>query len=936
MFIPIVAAWVLFQGLDQKATKAIRRVEKANIRTSRATAADSLTGFEGKGTFYRHLARIEFDRKEYRYTRAYYYLDHWRRDETDIFWIDKLLVVLNPKPHSLAEFTGLLKISNAEASATRRRRLEEARRNHNSLTAGKAKASGGKNVADSNKFDLTKGVEAIIPNKDLKLEPYVINSTDARLGLDDGELVSLEMPNSFSIKTPTYMITGIGMEGRANESQLVIKKNPRIANHETAKTKPLPGRVLRGRGPLIWLPDDVVPGEVRAVLSRARFDFGHLKIFGDVRIELPDITISADELKARVGHEDGKSDAGKLNNFKLKGSVVVTTPRGVIRGDEGRVTLDRDGGAIIWVEGKVVDVKWQSLVHSSSEESKQTLHARSLGRLRVKVPRQEDRRTQPLEIDMVDTVVVDIKDVKNPLHLKGESLLVSLSHVELPSAEESESKFAWRLRQAVMRGHVEGDGRDFQIKTTKLTVNREYEEGGALKTATLNLDGPAELQRSGGLGRNISNKNIRTTLKAKRRITYWMPASPFAEASARAEGHVEAFETGAPDKNRTLGAEWLHIVLMPADGNKDRTKTLEAKGSVDCLDEKGSHIVADRVWIDREAGFALVEGEPARLTFVDKKNQKQKLRAPRIELHANGSKLIATGGFDGALTLRGAVLSSDHIEGKETAKAKSLWTVSGTRMWAIFGGRLPLSTKPDTNSEPIRLLDIDMSDHVRIESTEQIMTGEHIHYDFRTEIGSTRGNPARLVSFRTIDGVRLKDWIESEKILTQPAWTLFEGRSVAHLNIKREKASRRDPSNWEILRVECTDEIIIRKDLAIFSGACILERGVVAIGGLRLESDKIIARFAPSLGKTPRPQELEKIEAIGHVQLARESLRGQGEFLDFDYGTKKAVLTARDKPSRMWTDGFQIEGAVVEYDLNKKQMKVIKPFARPIPKERKN
>ncbi|MFT7618846.1 MAG: lipopolysaccharide export system protein LptA [Planctomycetota bacterium] len=938
MFVPIVAAWFLFQELNQESQKGIKRVEKANIKASRASAAEALTGFEGKGTFYRHLARIAVGRQDKSYASAYYYLNQWRRDEADNFWIDGLLVVRNPRPRTPEDFDGLLQISNAESSVRRRTLLEEARHKYNSLFATKAKASGGKNVTGSDHFFLSEGVDAVIPNKDKKVEPYRVTTRDAELKLADGDLDTLLMPGPFTINTPTHTITGIGMEGRGDNSRLLINKDPLITSvAETSGKKPS-AETVKGNGPLIWQPDDIVQGEPRTILNRARFDFGYVEIFDDVEVKMDVITIRGDELSARIGNEDKVADPGRLVQLTVRGNVVVKTNRGDISGDEARVVFDNNGGAVIEVEGEEVSLNWAELALAKDGKKKKTLNARATGHLHVRVPNKSERAAKSLEITMDDNVKLHVTDKTNPIDIEGENLVVNFKYLTLEGADPTEDSTAWRLESATMRGHVEGEVKTLNFKSTKLTIDRRYEANGILNSDLLTLEGPAEITRPGGIGRESNSPDLKTTLNAKRRITYILPASPFAVSTAVAEGQVTALESGAKDKNRKLSADWLEIVLPSSESKSQTANSIEAKGSVEVTDEKGSNVLADRVWMDTVKGYAEAEGAPARITFVNKNNQKQLLRAPRILLYSDQSKLEALGGFDGRLYFPTVVLNSDKKEKKDKDPVDREWEISGKDMWAVFGGHMPLSTKEKTDTDPIRLLEANLTGRVRVQNPDQILTGNNLNYDFRSKSGTMIGEPARLVSLREIEGVLLKDWIEAPKVLTQPEWTLFEGLSKARLNIKRQSKSKRDQSTWETLRVDCSKDILIRRDSATFNGRCLLERGVVATGGLRLEADHAIATFSKNEPGSSRPQQLEKIEASGDVSIARDKLRGSGEFLDFDYVENKAIMTGDGKPCRMWMDsrGLQVEGQSVGYDLTEKTITLLKAFGTTTRKEGNN
>ncbi len=935
MFIPAVAAWFLFQGLKQETTKGIKRIESQSIKTSKARAAESLTGFEGKGTFYRHLARVKLGLKDLSYTSAFYYLNQWHRDETDTFHIDGLLVVQNPKPRSLADLDGLLKISNAEPSKKRQLRLRNARLKYNSLTAVKARASGGKSVTSADHFILEDGVEAIIPNKDTALPPYRVKTTDAELHLSEGNLQSLSMPKPFLIETPTHEIRGEGMEGLAESSRLVIAKDPLIQKmpSEESKQGGYQEETLSGDGPLSWAPDDVVEGEPRAILNRTKFDFGRLELANNVKIETTDIEVTGDLLSARVGDEDGVSNPGRINQLKVEGHVRVKTPNGDIRGDVARIRMMPDGAATIWVEGERVVLNWAKVSEAPSKKQ-QNLHAQSAGPLSIKIPETAERSRKPLEITMSDDVDLNITDHSGTLTLHGEYLVVDLSHLNLVD-ENRKSQEAWRLSKAVLRGHVSGSGPDMDIETAKLTVTRNYEKSGALKDELMIMEGPAKLTRPGGLGRYPQHTTITTTIAANRKITYFLPASPFIKAKATASGHVVAKENNTADKPRRIMSEWIEIVMAPREGKKGAIETLEAKDSVDFSDENRSRLTGDRLWLDRPVAYAELEGAPALLEFYNHEQKRQFLRAPKIELHTSGSKLVADGGFDGQLRFRTAATTGKSNNGQQEPKD---WTVNGDKMWAVFSGDMPLSPEPNRKKTPIRLAEVDLTGSVRIENPDQILTGENLHYDFRSQEGVMVGEPARLVSVRLVNGVRLRDWIEAPRVVTQPNATLFEGHSKARLNIKRQKLSRRDLSSWEFLFVSCTETILVRKAMAIFDGHCILERGIVAKGGLRLEADHLVARFAPGQQSKKAPQRLEKIEASGHVQLARNKLRGQGDYLDFDYEAKKVTMNGKKAPCRMWTEGggTTFSGQTVVRDLEAQTTTVIRAFGKSTRKEGKN
>ncbi len=125
----------------------------------------------------------------------------------------------------------------------------------------------------------------------------------------------------------------------------------------------------------------------------------------------------------------------------------------------------------------------------------------------------------------------------------------------------------------------------------------------------------------------------------------------------------------------------------------------------------------------------------------------------------------------------------------------------------------------------------------------------------------------------------------------------------------------------------------MRRDLAVFSGQCVFERGVVATGGLRLEADQVLASFVPAEGGAVRPQSLKNIEAVGQVQIARDDLRGQGDRLNYNYTTRRALLEAGKAPCRMWRigRGQEFTGRQVEYRMDDKTIRVLEAYGRTKP-----
>ena len=933
-FLPAIAAWLFFRGWKAEDNKGIRRIDSAIVSEKQKIKDEAFVGFTGKGTFYSPLRRKQVAGKDLEYPSAYYLLDEWRRDDKEIFHIKGLLVVQNREPQTLDDVDNLLVIRNDEKAAGRRQRLEKARFQYNSVKATTAKVSGGPNVAESNRFELSEGIEAVIPSSTPTGKPSILKTASALILLTEGKLSTLSLPEEFQAISEHHEVSGKQLLTTKKSSKLVINEQPRIVLGGGQDTLE---RSLRGKGPLVWSPDALPDGRSSELMDRAGFEFGNLVIESDIVVTHEDMTLRGDLLEARIGDPNGIDRPGSLVSFEIKGNIELRSPKGRVVGDKARGSIGADGSATVVVEGETIALTWQKSV-AGKNKTESFLRATSRGPLSLKIPATARRDEEDLVVRMRKEVVLSLgSKTSSRTEVQGENLEVVLSRIPTNRIDQPHDARAWQLTRAMMRGRVVGKSNDVDVLTPKLLIERIYGRNGLHEWDHITLEGPARVVPRGGLGRDIPGAELKTRVTAKRRIKIELPASPFAETRYLAEGHVQVRELGAQEPSRRIDAEHLFMVLAPKRDGLDLGRKvlveLDAKGSVNARDEKNSLVTADEIHIDRRNGRAHAYGLPAKLEYVDAQGRQQIMRAERFHLDSAGGRLHAERAVEADVFFAKAVLNQSEKDQRtqqkknlqESKRPEVLWHLYCDTLVANFKGTLPL-LEGHTN-EPVSLLDFDLQGSVRLENAEQILTGNRVAYDLRSRSGWAEGKPAKLVVNRNEDGQKFRDWLEAPRVLLRPEWTLFEGSAKTLIHVRKSGVLKpSDPApTWEPVRVSCKKDVLVRSTEAFFSGRTHFERGIKTEGGLVLDADRVIARFSKTPGKATRPGALTKIEGFGNVALTWKDLHGEGDVLDFDYVEKKVVMNMEtaDGVCRMRAKGVEETGKSVAYDLDRKLLKVL-------------
>ncbi len=919
-FVPAIAAVILFRSLDRDPKPAVPTAPEGGSQL-RDTIEDALTGFSGTGTFYSRLSPIVLEGKQVSYPSTYYLLDEWRREEGGDFVIDGLLVVRNAKPRNLADLEGsLLEIDNSGGAAARRRRLEEARPNYDSLEAGRARASGGRTVADSDSYELEGGVEALVPTLGEPDTRLRIVSERAKIGLAEGRLQVLEIPTAFTADHPRYLLSGEGLRATESRSDVFITRAPLI------EARGLPDgsrRRIEAKGGLRWRPDPLADGAAPDILDRVHLDFGEVDVEDEVLIVVDDIELRGRKAHLRIGDRKGGM-RGKLSSFELEGEVVMDSPRGRVQGDRARGRIEADGSMALEVTGRRSTVLWRP-----TREAEQGLfEASCTGPIQVKMPSREMRESRPLALAFDGDVVLDLSGRDEPVHLEGENLVVELARVSV-AREGADPVEAWRFVKAVLRGRAKGRARGYEVASPRIEIRRSHDTAGLHLDDRIAMEGPVHVERAGGLGR--SDPELRSVIDARRRLELKIPARPGDDLELMADGHVRVRENRGRTTERSLDCEHVEVVQGPeqiAPGvERQVLKSLLARDSVLATDEKGSSLRGELVTWTRALREGRVEGRPARANFVDARGRRQDLAADVLEFNSAGGRVTGAGNVAAKLHFPALRLADERektdeelVEGRPPVP----WDISCSSFSALFTGTLPLGDRPEGEERvPAELAEFDLQGDVKVENPEQRILADSLHYDLRRTAGTARGRPLRLRALRELGrGERVEDWLEADSAVIEPDWTLLQGKSRALLHVVAEKQEPGRPRRFEDLRIDSRDDVLLKRNELIFSGRTRMTRGVPAEGGLDLQADAVTATFAPAPNRKSGRGELQRVVGIGSVGLAWRDLEGEGELLTVDYVEKRVVLEAKPggNCSMRRGRGYTARSEVVIYDMDSRKI----------------
>ncbi|MCB9833500.1 MAG: hypothetical protein H6807_13605 [Planctomycetes bacterium] len=918
-FLPALVAVALFRSLDHGPKPRLGRLPADD--QDGAALDEPLSGFSGTGTFYRRLAPIVLDGEQFQYPSTYYLLDSWRRAPSGDFEIDGLLVVRNEKPRSITELErDLLDVPNSLGAEDRRALLERERARFDSLEAGRALARGGRTVADCDGFELSEGVEALIPAAEAEGGRLRLSTNDARLDLGEGRLRTLQVPADFRAEHPDYLLQGQGLLARENEQEIRVLARPRF---EALGLAPGERRTISASGPLVWRPDPLADGSLPDILDRVRLDFGEVEMRDDLELLLDDIRLQGKTATLRIGKRDG-SMRGRLSGFVVEGQVVVESPRGRVAGDRARGLLAEDGSMTLVLEGRPGLVEW----HDAAGSERKSFVARCQGPIELKAPPTSARESEPLLLNFDGEVALELPYQDETARLTGESLELKMIRVPLNEAGKEPSS-AWRLGEGILRGRTSGQAREHSFSSPRLALQRHYDENGLQIDDLLVLDGPVVVERAGGLSRD--DPELKSVIEARRRFELVLPASPFADGRATADGHVRLRENRGRVTERSLDCEHIEIVRGPettAPGESRMVlKSLLARDSVAARDERGSSLAGELVTWDRVTRLGRVEGGPARAAFVDRLGRRQDLAATLLTFNSASGTVSGEGSVLANLHFPALRLADDRektdderVEGRPDLA----WEIACGRFAARFSGNLPLS-EAVAGAEPqsAELVEIDLETEVRVENPEQRVLADALHYDLRTAAGSARGQPVRVRAERQLDdGSRVEDWLEAEQLLIEPDWTLLRGKSRALLHVVAERQEAGRPTRYEDLKIDCQDDVLLKGNQLDFSGRTRLVRGVAAEGGLDVQADGVAVTFAPAPERSGGRGELRRVTGSGQVVISWRDLSGQGDTLTLDYVDRTVILAAKPGENCELRRGRGTAGRseVVIYDMDSRKI----------------
>ncbi|MEZ6196335.1 MAG: hypothetical protein R3F20_11515 [Planctomycetota bacterium] len=891
----------------------VRRTEN-HTDAMRGVATDTFQGSAGRGTFFIRNATVTLGGESLSYPSAYYWLGEWRRVEgEDRFDARDVLVVRNPRPEDRAALEGLLRIGAEEDAATRRRRMEDASANLSFVRAARAEFLDAPRLEAAGRIRLLDEVEG-------RLGEGGSRFTSERLDLyfRDDRLERLHFPGEFAIEGDRIEIAGRGFDVAQGQESLVVDHARRVAV--------FPGTSVGLRSPLVSIRSDgpfrVTPDATDRPRSDlfACFDFASARFEGSGGIEVAsrDFRTTAQTFDGSLGRDDaGRSE---LRDLSFAGDVLMTAPDGEIAGQAARCDV-RDGEIFsARIDGPGTRVSWGRLTDPEAPEARWTIEARGDGAVAISRRLDDAGATTGLDLEMADRVELDL--VVDPTasapdyRLAGETLVVALDAAGPAGARR------FRSREVGLAGGVSGTGPDLSLAGAELVHRTSRDEAGRPTARRITLLGPARVSRKIGATARTRTPEALATIEAKRRIEVFESTSPFAPFELEAFGAVSGrWREQGGDESR-MNAESLKLVVLDAASvasGESRLASLVLREKVTLTLPEGHELAGATLELFDGGRRTNLTGAPASL-FLVRDETRQELHARTIVLDDATGLAAAAGDVRAEADFPAFVLTGGG--GGEPRR----WTITAGKLDASLAAPLPLpgrvGAKPPVATGR-RLRDFRASGAVTASCVDQRLEARELFFDPSRGTGWATGAPLVATIDERVGDEVLANRLESDRLEIRPEWTLLQGRCDVRLFVASPPATPGAAPGYERLHVVCDKDVLLKPDVAYFTGHTVFDRGEADRGGFHVSADQAWAYLDAAAGGGPLGR-LRRIEGLGHVDFRWGEAEGSGDLLNYEIDAGEVRLSAdKGKVCTMKLQGHPSRARSLVYDQTRRRVRVV-------------
>ncbi|MEE9394195.1 MAG: hypothetical protein V3W41_16980 [Planctomycetota bacterium] len=957
VLLPSVLAYWLYQNWKHESRAALRPSEG----TSATTLGGQLSPFQGtagRETFFIRREKVSPEPDAAEYPAWYYHLGEWERIEDEVIVAERVFALQNlppkqnPSPNS--EPVEMLLLNNDDSLQERLARLKGAAKTHTSLSAGHARFSGGATIDKANQIDFGRGVKLNVVTRKAG-RGFTLSTEALGIQLDAGEVVELRLDMPFDFNHPSYRLRGSGLRLKKGLTRYHIKKLDSLQFNRYSKTEVASKKLrIESQGELIFEPSARQLEDMKVatgLLQSLRLDEGRFRVSGGAVLVFDSFHLKAQTLSGEVVAQrdaDGRVRARRFRKLVAEGDVVVTSPDGEIRGGKAIISLDEQRLQVILVEDGPVTVRLGADFAQPGKKlgpatgRPKVLTSRSEGFVEIVVNRDPAGTLLGYRVTLHEKVTLDLDEgTAASIHAVGEHLVADIEMGPTNRVGAAADDQVARFQSAILEGDVRGKAKDLTFVGKTLDIVRHYNSDGLELDDVATLSGPAELRFELPADPKKNREAGDAALTASESIVLVRSASPFSPSRADAKGSTQFLVKRPGDDDLLLKGDQITLLVF-ADAEQRRKsgrhfEGLRVLGSADVSRGKNLRVLAESVVATVGGAVLDIEGATAlaKVDYLDPQGRQQHIQAYSIRVDEERGKVTAKGDVTARVFMKGLVLTGqEKAEVKRAASAMDEppdlavpWDLRCRELEGTFGGGIGLSDSKAKRTLTLR--DLRGKGSFELRNPNQSVTAREFFYDFVSGSGHAFGSPARisarreLAAFGGAPSRGLQDELEAETIRIHPDWSLLEGNCRAIYWVEstnRELGSSiKSGLGYEKLEVRCVREILLKSELAYFSGATVLERGDVTRGGMKIEAQRVVARLLPASQRGNRLVRIGHLEAYDRVRLRWRDLSGKGDLMDLDVPGRKLYLRAKDGGGncRMTLKGHTMNNRALVYDMDR-------------------